>query len=808
MTTPATRPLTPRPAPPPGLAILRHRLADRPDLRDALLAAIAETRDPTGTGDPPTTVGTRLDVAGDPTLLTVAELWARVADSVDAYTELAAGERYLGTAQDWTDLRRTVDLLGHRPAQRTAARGWLRAEIHGGGDTLLPAGTRVQAPGTEARPAQTYEVAADTPLRADWAGLTVTAVPRPTAPTGASLRFLADPHLGPGDRVLLVQEDSSAPAMPTTWGTWLSWHELVLAVRNPPTSVVAAVTIAGTASDLGTTLVETDRDLTTILRAVPGRTHAAYRVRATLELARRLSRLSYVTATGAAADAAVSYGSEPSAVTAHTLLVADASMASPGLGIIVHTEAMAHVTTVRSVGARAWSVAPGTQRTVGELGLSAPLPVDLVTGDVTITLVDPRVPALHHELPDLAPGVRRLRIHPRPARAPERLAVRTTAGWESSPCAVDPQDTPEDAGGMLLVLEDGLAGAASTAPGTANLAVIRHGETRTEPLTLDAGTALLAGPVAADVDAAGRVRSSLLVRVGGIEFTEVRSLYGRGPAERVFTTRLAADGRLLLRFGDDVHGAAPRGPVVGTWRIGGGLVGELDGALIDTLVGTVRGVRRVGGVGPLSAAADQEDPLTMRSAAAARIRALDRVVGLEHLADVALTMPGTSHAVSWRGPGPRGCACGGSGLHLAVLRRAATGVRAPSSAELTALAGFLDARRDTTVPLCVCAGAASGIALALRLATDPARERSAVESAVLTSLTDPEGPLCHRRRRPGVPLDASDVAAIAHAVPGLVGIISLELTGGLLPPVPGGLGRTPAARHEVLGVTSAVAVTP
>jgi len=106
------RALTPLPDPLPGLTRLRRRLADRLALRDDLLFRLAVTPDPSRPGK---TLGDSLDVAGDPTVLTVAELWARVADGVCAYAEMAAGEIYLGTAQDWTDVRRIADLVGYRP---------------------------------------------------------------------------------------------------------------------------------------------------------------------------------------------------------------------------------------------------------------------------------------------------------------------------------------------------------------------------------------------------------------------------------------------------------------------------------------------------------------------------------------------------------------------------------------------------------------------------------------------------------------------------------------------------------------------
>ena len=225
------RALTQLPDPLPGQSRLRRRLADRPALRDDLLFRLATTPDP---AQPGKTLGDSLDAAGDPTVLTVAELWARVADGVCAYAEMTAGEIYLGTAQDWTDVRRIVDLVGYQPAQRTAAHGWIRADTAPGASPLVPAGTQVQAPGTASHPAQTYEVAADTQLRADWAGLTVTGVPVPAAPSDKhpnQLRFLNDPGFGPSDRVLFVSE-TGAPPFPTNWADFLVWlFDLIFGVN-------------------------------------------------------------------------------------------------------------------------------------------------------------------------------------------------------------------------------------------------------------------------------------------------------------------------------------------------------------------------------------------------------------------------------------------------------------------------------------------------------------------------------------------------------------------------------------------------
>ncbi|CCH76131.1 hypothetical protein BN12_1080008 [Nostocoides japonicum T1-X7] len=806
MSRPRPRDLVPRPDPAPGQSHLRRRLADRPDLRDALLAAVAEVVEPDGTP-----LGSRLDVAGDPTVVLVAELWSRVADSVAAYTELAAGERYLRTAQDWTDLRRTTDLLGHRPTQRVAAHGWIRCTTDAGASPLVPAGTRVQAPGTPQRAAQPFEVVEDTQLRADWADLTVTAVPSPQVPPGSAIRLLQDPGWRPSDRVLLLAERPTAYVpQPSSWGDWLQWILLYYFGAASSSAVVGTVSVTKRTDDLGAFLFTMDRPLAPLIPAEAGTTYAAYRVRSSLQLARRLELLSYVDG-GVAKTAAVSYGSEPDAVQAGQLLVVDGSAATPGIGIVVWNETQAHVTTVSSVGSLDWSVAPGTKHRVGVVSLSEAIPWSPSGSDLDVALVDPRVLAQHYELPALTAGTKDLRIHPRPDidHVPPRVAVETSAGWELSTCTLSSGDTAGDVGGMLLTLGAGFAGDAATAPATANLVPIEHGTTKTGPLTLSGPTAVVPGPVTGDVDATGTVADSLVVEVAGVRFDEVPTLYGRGPSDPVYSSKIAADGRLVLTFGDGVHGVAPRGEVTATWRVGGGLAGELDATLVDTLLGSVRGVRTIVGVGTTTGAADQEDQGRMRRGAAARIRALDRAVSLADLADLALTVPGTSHSAAWHGAGPPGCPCGGFGLHVAILRTTETGARAPLAAELTSMAGYLDARRDISVGLCVCAGVSSVLPVTVTVAADPRRDATAVAAAVAVALGDPDAPLAPTPRVMGVPLDDSDVVAVVQPVTGVVGVVSLAVTPGLRVPSAGELaiGRTPAERYELLSLGPAAVVT-
>lgn len=825
----SVRELTPLPDPLPGLQRLRRRLADRVALRDDLLARLAGTPDPSAPG---AVLGARLDVAGDPTLVTVAELWSRVADGVCAYSEMTAGETYLGTAQDWTDLRRITDLVGYRPAQRTAAHGWIRAEITPGSSPLLPAGTKVQAPATPQHTAQTYEVVADTQLSADWAGLTITGVPVPVVPSGSELRFLIDPGYRASDRVVFVAETGGAPPFPTTWEEWLLWLLALLSGTTyvPPTGqyVRGIARVTGRRDDLGATLLEFDRPLAPLLTGDSGATYAAYRVRATLTLAARLDKLSYVDSSGLHTVDSPPTGDEQAfPYRAGGVLVTDASEVSIGQHVILYAGADGgcQVTTVNSITPMDWHVAPGTVKRVAQLAFDHQVTTDLLAPGLTVLLTDGRQIAQHYELPDLAATATVGRLHPRPAVIPPRLAIRTvpaaggpaTGGpasgappagpmtWELTGCNESAINTDSDPGGVLVNLTDSRGHSGSRSPATGNVAPIQHGTTRQGPVTLAGGTAVVPGPVTGDVGTDGSITDSLTVRVAGVRFDEVASLYGRGPADLVYTSRLAADGQLVLLFGDGVTGALPRGDVAASWRVGGGLAGELDGSQITSMLGTVNGVRKIGGVGPTSGAADQEDPLRIRKAAAARIRALDRAVAIGDLADLAMTVPGTSHSIAWRGASPAGCTCQSSGLHVGVLRSTGTGVRAPVAAELTQLGAFLDARRDTTVPLCVCAAVPSPVTVSASVAIDPRRDAAAVLAAASGALLDPAGPLAAAPRELGVSLDGSDVTAVVQPVAGVLGITGLVLSGGLSAPSGGdvSLGRRPAVRYELLYVDTA-----
>ncbi|MGY1617344.1 hypothetical protein ACI797_11460 [Geodermatophilus sp. SYSU D00691] len=840
------------PVSPPGRRTLDRQLSDFHGFLHRLVAAVEQTRPDV---DGPL-LGRSWDLAGDPAGLRLAELWAFVADGVAAYTALTAGECYLGTARDWTDLQRIVALTGFRPQPRVAARGWVKVDVDVGASPTVPAGTRVQAPGTTQRAAQTFEVVADTVLRADWAGLTATAVPVPTAPSDRTLRFLLDPGFAPGDRVLFVAEqDVPTVSGPLTWFSYWGWLLALNAFvpvisKNRP---VAVAVVTERAEDLGTVVVTFDRDLTSLL---PGTTtpYAAYRIVGTAGSARRVTQVVRVPAPGTV-DAPIITGLYPSATAAvsSTHVVLDAALeelsAQRQVALVDWngTTPACDIATVSAHRIVEWPVVPGTTTRASRLEFAAPVAA-LTTASsagrpVTAYVVDRRVPARTYVIPDAVtatPGVRpQVRIYPAPAHDAanplQRLAIRVGSGdgdWQVFGCA-EAQPATQEAGaasgpdvprGMVLdLLDDAPDGPIGRAPATANLAPIRHGAMTSG--VLGSGDAARAGqvmqvpkpPVAHDVTADGNVVSSLEVRVDGVRWQELPTLSGAGPVD-AYSTELTADGGMLVRFGDGEQGNRPttgKGNVTQTHRVGGGSVGELPAGAIDTLLGSIRGVVGVRGAGATVGGADGDDERRIARLAPTRSRALGRAVSRQDLADLALSFPGVSHATAWRGAGPPGHRCGANGEHVAFLRADTGGrVRAPVTSEVRDLAAFLEAHRDPSVPLCVAPAAVTALGLICRVAVDPRFVVTDVVGAVAASVAAAGGPLDPLERRLGQPLDRSDVVAVVHAVPGVLGLSSLVLTDPrgagptTAPAAAASIGRVVADRYRLLVLADTPDVTP
>ncbi len=197
-----------------------------------------------------------------------------------------------------------------------------------------------------------------------------------------------------------------------------------------------------------------------------------------------------------------------------------------------------------------------------------------------------------------------------------------------------------------------------------NVAPATHGETVREVLGSGDGAQSfqhlrLRQPPLTWVPAPGGsgAASTLELRVNGIRWHELRSLYGAGPSDRVFTTRVEDDGSTIAEFGDGEHGArlpTGRENVSATYRKGIGLAGLLRARQLSQPLTPPLGVREVTNPLPTAGAEDPESVDAARRNCTLTIHTLDRVVSLLDYEDFARAYAGIAKSLAtWFWDGKR-----------------------------------------------------------------------------------------------------------------------------------------------------------
>jgi predicted phage baseplate assembly protein len=149
--------------------------------------------------------------------------------------------------------------------------------------------------------------------------------------------------------------------------------------------------------------------------------------------------------------------------------------------------------------------------------------------------------------------------------------------------------------------------------------------------------------------------SSLQVRVADVLWREVPTLFGHGPQDRVYITRMADDGKVTVEFGDGRSGARlPSGQdnVRAVYRKGIGLGGLVDAGQLSLLLSRPLGVTGASNPQPAGGAADPENIDEARGNAPIGVLTLDRTVSLRDYEDFARGFAGVAKALaswSWDG---------------------------------------------------------------------------------------------------------------------------------------------------------------
>ena len=258
--------------------------------------------------------------------------------------------------------------------------------------------------------------------------------------------------------------------------------------------------------------------------------------------------------------------------------------------------------------------------------------------------------------------------------------------------------------------------------------------------------------------------STLKVRVNDLLWQEVPTLYGRGPGERVYVTKLHDDDSVTVHFGDGRNGARPptgQENVTATYRKGLGGEGLLKEGQLSLLMTRPLGVKSVTNPLPATGGEDPESEESIRDAAPLTVLTLGRVVSLRDYEDFARTFAGLdkAHAVwTWQ--------AGARGVYVTVA--GADGATVPEGGDLqTKLVGALLAAGAPGVHVKVASYRPAYFRVAAAVLVDPVYIPENVAAAVEAAL---RAHFSFEARSFGQPVALSEVVAVMQNVEGVVAV--------------------------------------
>jgi predicted phage baseplate assembly protein len=143
--------------------------------------------------------------------------------------------------------------------------------------------------------------------------------------------------------------------------------------------------------------------------------------------------------------------------------------------------------------------------------------------------------------------------------------------------------------------------------------------------------------------------NTLKVRVGGVLWHEVNTLYGHESDERVYTTAVDDEGVMTVQFGDGITGArlpTGRNNVVATYRQGLGRDGNVKANSLTTLLDRPVGLKSVTNPADAQGGADPETLDQARTNAPNTVRTFGRIVSLRDFENAAREFAGVAKALA------------------------------------------------------------------------------------------------------------------------------------------------------------------
>ncbi|HEY5786421.1 MAG TPA: putative baseplate assembly protein [Microlunatus sp.] len=269
---------------------------------------------------------------------------------------------------------------------------------------------------------------------------------------------------------------------------------------------------------------------------------------------------------------------------------------------------------------------------------------------------------------------------------------------------------------------------------------------------------------------AGGVESTLQVRVDGVLWHELASLFLAGPREPAYVVRLSTDGDATVIFGDGEHGSRlPSGQenIVASYRTGIGPAGNAPPGALSLLQQRPLGIVAVTNPIPASGGTPPEVVEDARTNAPLAVLTLDRVVSIEDHADFARAFVGVAKAravVLWNGTAPV--------VHVTV---AAPDGQTMGPLTLGHLREALDRMRDRSRSVRIDDFVPLRFVVGVAVLVDPTLVFASVGVVVRAAIIDH---FALARRDFTQPVTTSEVLATVQAVQGVeaVGLTELHLT--------------------------------
>jgi hypothetical protein len=270
---------------------------------------------------------------------------------------------------------------------------------------------------------------------------------------------------------------------------------------------------------------------------------------------------------------------------------------------------------------------------------------------------------------------------------------------------------------------------------------------------------------------ANGAQSTLSVRVNGIEWKEVDSLYGQAPDAQIFQVRHAEDDTVSVQFGDNTFGSklpTGRDTVSASYRVGIGMDGMVREKQLSLLMTRPLGLKEAFNPVRASGAQDPELQEDAKMNAPRTVLTMDRIVSVQDFEDFTRGFAGIGKAqaaVIWNGYHQT--------IHLTIA--GSDGLPLDQDTQVFKnLMTSLNTMRHNDYPVFVDSLIKKTFSLSAGLHIDSRYEIPTVLDAVKNQLLFS---YAFENRSLSMPVTLSDLVAVIHLVDGVQGVTITELNG-------------------------------